>query len=194
MAEIIDILMPLETGCSRFTVNHAAAGGVVPITNPPAMSFLYNASIGSFFSKGDSFIILTFGVILPLSFQFDRQVNVGNIPPRVTLQISGYGETTNLDYNFQELAVVSAGGSSGSYFYMIMENFDTPLDVFVDIPNEPPITGHSLISERFRLKLSLFNLLGYNISMVNVPAALDGTVQYIVPYVKILHNTPLAEV
>ena len=190
MAEIIDILMPLETGCPSFTVNHAAAGGVVPIANPSGVPFLSNASIGSFFSKGDSFIILTFGVILPLSFQFDRSANVGNIPPRVTLYLSGHGATTNLEYNFQELAVSS---TAGSYFYMIMENFDTPLDVFIDIPNEPPITGHSIIDERFQLYMGLFNLLGYNISMVNVPAALDNTVQYIVPYVKVLHNQPLAQ-
>jgi hypothetical protein len=190
MSERIDILMPIETGMASFVVNNAAAGGVVPLVAPSGSTVLYNSGAGSLFTQGDSFIIQTFGLILPLSFQLDRSLIASKLP-RITLYLNGYGFTTNLSYTFQEISVQFTHGSN---FYLIMENYDTPLNIFIDIPNEPLVGESAINNEQFQLQMGLENITSYNVSMVGVPAALNGTTQYIIPYLKILHNEPLSVV
>jgi len=74
-----------------------------------------------------------------------------------------------------------------------MESYDTPADVFIDIQNQAPVTGSYLKNEDFTLSLSQV-LYFTNVSMVGVPAALDTTIQFVTPYVKVLHNFPLTPI
>ena len=136
MAEVLDILMPYKVGapadigCYSFTVN---TGGplYVGIAVPAAgVGTLYNAHGKSKFARGDSFTILSFGLVMPLSFQFDRSKNVTYFP-FIKMYLAGSGQTTSHTYYFQEL-------TSGSEMFLYMENYDTAMDVYIDVPQEPP--------------------------------------------------------
>jgi hypothetical protein len=147
---------------------------------------LYNGGNCSIFAQGDNFTILTAGLIMPLSFQLDRSINV-SYDPVLTITIEAVGGTSGLRYGFKELFY---GGFNS--FYLPVENYDTPFDLYIDVTNQPPNGTHYLINEAsFQLSMLLITIPPIAISMAGVPASLQGTFQYITPYLKILHNLPL---
>jgi hypothetical protein len=188
MAEVLDILMPYKAaaspdiGCYKFTVN-TTGPKYVGLTDMSGTGTLYNANGKSKFAIGDSFTLLSFGLIMPLSFQLDRSVNVTYFP-FIQMYLAGNGQTSGHVYYFQEL-------TSGSEMFLYMENYDTPVDVYIDIPQEPVSSGTYIVNEKFTLLTGLSHYSKMAVSMVGVPAALNTTVQYITPFVKVLHNFAL---
>jgi len=195
MSERLDILVPTKrteaaAHLYNFVVDNAAVTGMVGVNlpaGPPAdFGYLYNCENSYIFSKGDNFIVNTFGLIMPLSFQLDRSTVTTN--PLLFFSLIAHGVTTGKLYYLKELGATASSSAS----YGVMENYDTPLDIFVDVQNQALVTGSNLKDERFYLTLTI----GYDISvsMIGVPDSLNGTTQLLTPYVKLLHTFPLAAV
>lgn len=183
MSERLDILRPAIAQLPFFTVDTGAA--TVPIAYPQNPSYiLYNAEGYSIFSQGDHFTVLSMGFLFPLSFQLDRS-NASN--PYIEAGIFAHGRTSGEDYRFKE---ISGLGGTGVLFFPV-ENYEVIFDVYINVNNQDPNNGHYLSDEAYELfiKLAVADL---EVSMVGVPGSLDGTVQLIYPFAKILHNTPLS--
>jgi hypothetical protein len=181
MSEIIDVLTPLLSKCISFTVNNAV--DYVDAAYPGVPYTAKNAHGDTKFQPGDSFVLLSAGVILPEAFTFWKN-------PALTDEalpffgIVPYGVTSTDQYYNPNIP----GGS----IYLPMENFECVFDVFFDCRAAYDI-AHPLInlfSEKFTLSLAPFAAMDH-ISMQNVPAAMNGKVFRAVPFIKIMHNLPL---
>lgn len=188
MSERLDILMPLAAKLPRFVVDTTPGVLTVPVTYPattPVDFLIYNGEQGYKFVQGDNFIIGTFGLIMPLGFQLDKRTN-----PHISFSIYGYGLTSTASYPFKEIGA----DDILSLMYGIMENYDTACDIFIDIQNQNTVVvgpnTYNIKNERFALTLSI-GYTGMEVSMVGVPTSLDGTTQYITPYLKVYHNFSL---
>jgi hypothetical protein len=183
MSERIDVMMPAVANLPYFTVD-TTGPLYVPIAYPVLSAPNLITGDGSHvFAIGDNFIIMTGGLVMPLSFQLDRS----NVTwPYIRFSMYAYGETTGKTYPLKEIS----GSGASPYFYMPMENYDTPMDIFIDIQNQAPVTGSYLKNETFTIGVTLALYLT-NVSMVSVPAALNTKIQFVIPYVKILHNFAL---
>jgi len=185
MSERIDILMPPVDCLPYFTVDTAVLYTPILYFAPLPVDYLTAGDGSCVFTKGDNFIIKTCGLVMPLSFQIDR-IKSNITWPYIRFSMYAYGQTTGKQYRLSEIS-----GSGVSPFFLIsMESYDTPADVFIDIQNQAPVTGSYLKNEDFTLSLSQ-SLYFTNVSMVGVPAALDTTIQFVTPYVKVLHTFPL---
>jgi hypothetical protein len=191
MSERIDIVIPNATDLPRFTVDHTQQTVQLQYPVGPDLK-LYNGDHAYTFAQGDNFTILSFGIIMPLSFQFDRRVTLGNTPI-FAISFYGVGQTSGNGYYFNEISSQQSG-----YLYITVENYDIALDLFIDLQNQPPagIAPPTYIkNEEFNLNMEInFNVYpfsGIGISMAGVPASLDGTVQTVTPYMKLLHNYPM---
>jgi hypothetical protein len=180
MSERIDILTPSYANLPYITVNNAVnkvaityAGGSDPT--------LINGYGQSTFARGDNFIVLSIGIVLPLSFQLHRQNDVAASP----LILSFYGKALAKLYYFREFNPGGAG-----YVALPMENYETSLGVFVDIQNQDVNTGSYIKNSVFTLQYGIAGTS--NVSMSGVPTALNGTVQRLVPFVKVLHTLALS--
>lgn len=191
MAERYDILQYATVAdAPYFTVDTAAAD--VSVTSPAGVETLQNGDGKTLFAQGDNFTIATFGVIMPLGFQLNRDNAV--TLPYIRLCLYAKGATSTHLYMFKEIGKDSAptGPADYSYMYGIMENYDTPADIFINVTDQQPaFVGATLLkNEAFRLSLKMY-VTGLKVSMNGVPDTLDATVQRIFPYVKVYHNYPL---
>lgn len=187
MSERLDILMPVAAELPFFVVDTTGPLSVVlqypGPPNPPPFT-LKNAEGGYIFTQGDNFIVMSAGVTMPLSFQLTRPA----ANPYESFFLKALGIISGHGYLFREFAAVSDGK-----FYSIMENYDTPLDVFIDLQNQDASLGTYIKDERFSLGLNIDSgVANPQVSMVGVPASLNGSTQYVIPYLKILHNFALA--
>ena len=161
---MIEILYSLA---GNFTVNTAVLSvPIVGIENLFVIDCL--ALTRNYFAARDNCTIETVSVSLPSCFS---SVNLAGVSP-LTARIR-WQSTAGINYPMDELN----GGGYG-YFGIQCENQEIPLNVFV---NHPAIVGNPGMS--FIVK----NIFG-NISMVNVPIALNGVVFPIYLYVKIKHT------
>jgi hypothetical protein len=183
MSDIIDIVALPLNACPYFTVNNAAVGGYVGVNNGVATTNLENAYAKNIFSKGDSFTVLSAGLIIPESFTLwkDPALNFSSLPKT---NLSPFGLVSSSLYNFPNF--------QSSLQFLPMENYECAMDVFFDCSSAVPIVGvQTLLTENFNLvcNVATVNLF---ISMAGVPAALNGKVYQVVPFYKILHTLPLA--
>lgn len=176
MAEIIDVMSPMFGTCPTFTVNTAVNYvQVIPDAMNPAVmnggNFKYK------FQRGDFFTVLSVGYFVPEQFALygmDEAVNSNTLPILKLFSADGVGYIP-----------VSQFGSEGE-FKIHMPNTEISVGVFVDTEllglNQPD----------FKLYTS-FPLLSNSlqISMINVPAALNGITFKITPFIKVLHNFKL---
>lgn len=181
MPEIIDTVSLLPDLCQTFVVNNAV--DYVTPAAPVTIGYkLENQSAKNIFLKGDSFSILSCGIILPESFTFWKDpAAISTALPKLTLYMKG---AVSLDsYQIDVL-------SENQGFYLPMENYEYTFDVFVDCHKQkkfgivPPV----YLNENFTLSTDNCAVL---ISMKGVPAALNGKTFLIVPFFKILHNFPI---
>jgi hypothetical protein len=193
MAERYDILQhSVLADASYFTVDTTPGVANVSVVSPAGLEIMCNGDAKKTFQQGDNFVIGTFGVVMPLGFQIDR--NNAVTLPYIQLCVYARGVTSTHLYMFKEIGKGTAptGPADYSYMYGIMENYDTPADIFIDVNNQQPafVGGTLLKNEPFTLSVKMA-VTGLKVSMIGAPTSLNGTVQRIFPYLKIYHNFPL---
>jgi hypothetical protein len=194
MSERYDVLFP-RGNLPYFTVDNTKAYVALQYTGRSPI--LHNAVNDYLFGIGDNFTILSYGVILPLSFQLDRSLNLGpgTSPVAVTdpifaIVLDAIGQHSGKQYIFREVNDHFTDKS----LYMIMENFDTAANIFINLQKQDANAGFYIKDEPFYINMGItgaYSSENVGISMAGVPDSLNGTIQYVTPYLKILHNFPL---
>jgi hypothetical protein len=180
MPEITDLIAPPLNKCSSFVVNASGAVDSVLTSTPAGNKIATNAFVESKFKAGDSFRLLSLGLVVQDAFTLFKDAAVTPFP---SMSIEPYGVTSAQLY-------IYPGFSSGLQF-ICMENYEQVSDLFFPCRNaygavDPTKT---LLSEDFQLSIGLTN--EYKISMIGVPLAFDGKTMYIVPFVKVSHSLPM---
>ena len=193
MSEHLDIMLANEE-LPYFTVDNTKS--YVLISQPTSKRLLNVAGYHTF-EVGDNFTILSYGIVLPLSFQLDRSLNLspGTDPYQLTsptfgMTLLAHGIITNAPYSLREVSSFEGSRS----LCLIMENFDTAANIFINIQNQEEVLEHNIKDEPFYLEMTLYGLGEVEdiaVSMAGVPDSLNGTRQYITPYIKVVHNFPL---
>ena len=178
MPSIIDVMtLPIQE-CPTFVPNNAL--DAVVITIPAGFSNRFGNYSKNIFTKGDSFQLLSAGIILPECFTFWRALLS---PPLLSLSIKANGVTSGADYVNPNFPLAQT--------FLPMENYETVFDVFYDCKSSYRGGNPSL-----NLLLENFYVVGQvvnqAISMLGVPAAFNGKTMYIVPFLKVLHTIPLS--
>ena len=175
MSEIIEILTAIPAESPAFTVNVSALSvDMIKTTGGSPTCLLYNALGFKRFQANDNFRILSCGIVLPENFA------LAHAPIEATT-----GSSLNINFKIKKATAavytaVREFGSQGS-LNLPFVNYDQAIDVFVDVTS-------------LNYDFNLQGFMGYigdikpRVSMINVPASLDGYVQTCILYVKILHN------
>lgn len=178
--ERIDILTPELNDCASFVVNTAVNSVVV---TPPALSdkIFYSGNDGYKFEKGDNLIILSAGYFIPERFVLFGYQNAGinkNCTPQLFLQLKGSGGGTQVIWQF---------GSDGR-LNLPFPNYEFSIGTFVDSIALGMTDATFSIVGTLPFPGDVDRLL---ISMVDVPAALNGLTFQLIPFVKVLHTLEL---
>lgn len=185
MAEIIEILTVLPNavtpylGIPHFTVDTAQTS--VEVHGSQGFK-LCNGAGRSVFQAGDNILLLSMGYTLPESFAVANPAMNANAPVTElpTLDIASY-YADDLNNSVRYLA---------EYSFVPMPNFEMPNGVYYNS------TDPTLLPKKYILKGSFSAyppFSQFRISMVNVPLILNGTLQMVNPFIKILHNLPLVD-
>lgn len=176
----IDILTPELSQCASFTVNTAV--NFVPLT-PTVLGdpILYSGNDEYKFTKGDNITILSAGYFLPERFVIyghDNAAAAKNCVPWLFLYSIGSAGAGSVVWQF---------GSNGR-LNCPFPNYEFSLGTFVDSIELGMIDPFYWLTLRFPFQSDADNL---NISMVDVPAAMNGVKFYVVPFIKVLHTLPM---
>ena len=177
--EFIEIMQPRISDCPKFTVNNAV--NFVPVTNMLAESVFYSGSSYSVFTTADNLIILSAGYFIPENFVLWNMEDASGVKePTIQLRLR-LKENTGTFWDIR-------GFGSGGTLPIPFPNYEISLGGFVN-------------TKDLGLNQTTYQLTGImnydsttatpdrmQISMVNVPAALNGTIFYIVPFVKVMHS------
>lgn len=181
MADIIDIFTPSISECLSFVVD-TTGPDYVSCVDPGAVR-LYQANGASQFKKGDSFILLSMGFVMPEQF---------------TLWKDG------IDFNsFMRINMFPKGFPSGQNYYgpnfpegmlIPLESYEIAIDVFFDceLSKNSVDPTKNLLGEDFFLFAQWMFINPFKVSMKNVPASYNGETFRIQPFFKILHNFNVA--
>ena len=180
MPEIIDLIAPEYANLMSFTVD---TSGVDFVTLAVGAGTPYGGNRNGkyIFTKGDSFRLLSCGIIIPEAFTFFRDAALAT--PLPLLDVIPWGFVTGQSY--------SNPNWTGGGQYVPMENFELVSDSFfkcADAINTVDPTK-TLLYENFRLQL--YFSIALKISMLNVPVTWHGKVFKVTPFCKILHTIPL---
>lgn len=183
MAEIIDILTPNEPDCPEFTVNVAVAS--VPIAQPVPGSAvtLYAGQGASKFVRGDNFSLLSCGYFIPERFVLHNYGTAGTSSDSTPIiKLWGLPQGAGIPIS---LFTVGLNGSIRLPF----PNYEFSFGVFTDAEE------NNFDQPTFQLQVTFPLVQGLDspeVSMIDVPAALDTEVIKVIPFVKVLHNTALS--
>lgn len=183
MAELIDMLTPKIDRCPYFQVNNAVLSVDLNEASVGDVEIYYASENTSKFQRGDSFIVLSVGYFVPAGFLLFEYESAGaiKIPCPIMwmtgLNVGLIGHHSILNF-----------GNDGK-FKLPFPNYEFSCGIFVN-PEENSLN----LSTHFQLECEF--PLWYNpdkpqVSMINVPAALNGHVFHIIPFIKVLHNFPL---
>lgn len=182
----IDVFTPDITECPSFTVN-VAVNSVNLI--PPVVGNFYDLSTGfdttvtdsKYFSNGECFNILSCGLIMPDSFVLTNYSHAVGTLPVVLMYLQAEERVSGTSFDILQF------GNSGTQ-RIPFENYEMSVGAFVD-------SAKLGITESFKLKVSVPYTSGVadypQVSMLNVPAAVDGNTFYVIPFVKIEHNSAI---
>lgn len=183
MAEIIDVMTPKISECSAFTVNTALTNVPIVKTVPGSLITHYAGAGTSKFIRGDNFTILSVGVFVPerfVAYQYETGGGGGEISSPV-LYLAGLPDGAALPI---ALFNVGANGQIRIPFF----NYEMSMGVFTDTEE------NNFNAVTFELQSQYPFTSGLDdptISMIDVPAALNGITFSVVPFIKVLHNTHL---
>lgn len=181
MSEIIDILSTNLLSGAEFTVNTALKSVDLTSVTGTTEKMLAAGLSGSAFTRGDNFIVLSAGFKLPDSFvMYQNAAGAGN-ESMVCMHLNAREVVSGVEI---PLTPVGYGGLIKIPF----ANYETSLGVFVDIES-------LLVNENFYITCEFPYLVAGGgapqVSMSNVPAALDGETFVATPFIKVLHNIVL---
>lgn len=178
--EIIEIMTPELTGCANFVVNNAVDS--VVLNTPAAPSIMYSGNNGHKFTNGDNFLILSAGYYIPERFTIYGHQSVDpnkSCTPQMLLRVN----EDPAGFSF----VVDQFGNDGA-LNIPFPNYEFSIGTFIEIEQ------FSLSTPLFNIAVDFPNSIDPDkplISMIDVPAALNGKTFYVIPFIKILHNIPL---
>ena len=182
MPEIIDILSCQVNAAPTFTVNNAV-NSVDLTPNPAGAQKMYVGGNLSKFARGDNFIIHSFGYFIPEGFRFYSYED---------------GGVTHYPFPLLVIAALKSGGGPS----IPVSSFGNLGAMRVPFPNYEFACGTFTDAERLGLTDATFELQEsfpyptgsdtVQISMINVPAALNGIIFPVIPWIKVLHNVALS--
>lgn len=175
MPEIIDTLIATKVNTPWFTVNLAAANKRVFVVDGLAPCFMMNSSLKYYFQPGDNLILLNVGYYIPESFCTTQSIAPAN-------PVFPFAHFTVVDAADVVKGVLPGLGNLGGII-LPFENYEGAYNVYSDV--------NSLYNAG-KYKLSVIMFFNHTcISMINVPADLDGKTFYIFPFIKVLHSLPM---
>lgn len=182
MSEVIDILTPATDQLPTFTVDTTGPLSVDLIPNPAGTQVLYSGNGLSKFVRGDSFIVLSCGYLIPEGFRFYGYEEVGIIKtPVPMLLLTARPQGGGIDIP------ITSFGNLG-IMRIPFPNYELSIGTFTD-PEANNLTGATFeLKEAFPYPTGIDYM---QVSMINAPAVLNGEVFKVVPWFKILHNFPL---
>lgn len=181
MPEYIDYLSARTHEGGQFIVDTTGPISVDMTSTLIDFSTLY-AGNGTFeFTRGDCFIILAAGYWIPERFTLYNYEDAGTLHDSFPkLNLRGHELVSGANIPLHQV------GSNG-FVRMPLPNSEVSLGVFTDPESEG-------IDENFSIQAFFPFQSGVDrpqVSMVNVPAALNGETVYVTPWIKVLHNFPL---
>lgn len=184
MPELIDILTPDTTDCPAVVINTAV--NAVAIPNMAAAVVMRSSDEFFYcFRQGDNIELLSYGYFIPERFIMYESVsgNPGVESPCPSIALYAFtdppppGVGVQIPFNqFGYLGTMKC----------IFPNYEMAMGIFVDTM--------TAIGEKFWIETCFPWNNGLNLpqlSMVGVPAALNGVTIHLVPFIKVMHNFPL---
>ncbi len=184
MSERIDILTPNTSDCPAVVINTAV--NMVPIPDAAAPVILRSTDPFFYcFPNGDNFELLSFGYFIPERFIMYDPVSggLGVENPCFNVRITAFTDPPPPGVGVQ--VPLNQLGFQGR-IKIPFPNYEMAMGVFIDVA--------AAINEKFWLEIEFPSNSGLNpaqLSMVGVPAALNGVTIHLVPFIKVLHNFPL---
>lgn len=184
MAELIDVMTPETSDCPAVVVNTAVNFVDIPI-NPGAVPFKSSDEFFYCFRRGDNIELLSYGFFIPERFIMYEPVsgNAGVENPVLSMALYAFTDPPPPGVGVQ--IPLNQFGFLGNV-KIPFPNYETAIGIFVDT--------ETAIGEKFWIEVNFPWNAGLNIprlSMVGVPAALNGVTIHIIPFIKVLHNFPL---
>lgn len=180
MPQIIDIMKYQGTALIKFTAD-TSGPAYVALADTTGSHTICDASGHELFTKGDSFIILSMGFILPSSFCLEMR-DLVLYDSYASFLIKGKGETSGHEYYFKEMT---------NNIYVPLESYECVVNTWINVMNQLPVLGTYIKDEDFRLTMRWSNVLACAVSMINVPSAYNGVTLEVIPFVKIIHTIQL---
>lgn len=181
MSEKIDILTPKYTDCSFFTVNNAVNSVDLNLVDPGPLP-LYAGNNKSKFQRGDCFVVISAGYFIPEGFRIYGYESAGadlwSVPMIQLTALKSTGGPQIAIMNFGNLGLMR----------LPFPNYEFSIGTFTDTEEQ------NINSPTFELTTIFPYWIAPDqpqISMINVPVALNGIVFRIVPFFKVLHNFDL---
>lgn len=177
--EIIDILTPQISDCPSFVVNNAVDN--VSVSIGAGYKTMFACDNLQYFVRGDNFTILSIGYFIPERFMVYGYENadpamVNSTPQIALLSIGNLG-----------LGVPLRIGQNGKV-NLPFPNYEFSIGQFIDTEIMGATDPLFKITCKFPYDGDTDKLL---ISMVDVPASLNGKTFNIVPFIKVMHNQGL---
>lgn len=185
MTQRINVFTTKAGAGAKFTVNVAATSvDLTPLPGVGVYSSLFcgidsSVAANRYFDHGECFTILSAGFVMPENFVLSNPSVVGGAEMPVTaIQLRLNNITSTVAVSIPQFG-------NGGYFRFPFSDYEMSIGTFVE---SVPLG----MTEKFELQ-ALFPVntaLAYpQVSMMNVPAALDGLDFEVTPFVKILHNS-----
>lgn len=180
MSEIIEILTAKNV--ASCVINTAAAVSDITL-NALGNEFVDASGGNSKFYRGDSFKILSYGVVVP------HLIGFGNFG---TLATASYPYLGVFGQRHDNLSLCSLNVLPADGIVIPFANYEMSLGVFENIQANTGLSA--LPATDFRL-MGFFNKVGgsttIGLSSAGLPAVLNGVTLYLDAFVKIVHNIPL---
>ncbi len=185
MPERIDILTPDTANCPAVIIN-TAVNSVVIADAAAAVPMKSSDGLFFYFRSGDNIELLSYGYFIPERFiMYEPTSGGGGIVENPCPSIALYAFTDPPPPGVGVQIPLNQFGFLGT-MKMPFPNYEMAMGVFVDAATE--------IGKKFRIETCFPFNSGLNpmrLSMVGVPAALNGVTIHLVPFIKIMHNFPL---
>jgi hypothetical protein len=185
--ENIDILTPAPEDCPFFDVDTSAASVLIQdasVITPGSLGVVVRAGGYKYLFSKDNFTILSMGFILPEAFTMASVVPAsGVLYSAFTMMLFLRNAADNSIFYIPQIGITGT--------QIPLENYEMPYGLYVDV------SSIALANTKFRLCYDTNQILSGKtkpaISMISVPAALNGTRQRVIPFIKIQHNFTMTQ-
>lgn len=177
--QIVDILAPDPAECPSFVVDTAAKSVDLDPYGAGVTTMVAGGGT-SLFVRGDNFVLLSCGYWIPESFTLANYETATGDYPLPIMALFGLPTGAGVP-----IALFNIG--SNGMVRMPFPNYELSLGVFTNA--EDNNFDNSFVLQSLFPRTS--GIDRPQISMMNVPAALHGDTFKVIPWIKVLHNTPL---